>query len=159
MDKNEVIIQGNIATWDIRKEGSINGTYTGTFTFRCYLTPSQKIAANREYRELLGPQMTMTPEHESFLAYALTQLKYRVITAPPFWNTESKLGVSQGDLPDEEVIAEILEAAFAAELKYKEQIKQRKEEALQKAKEAAEKHLKSREVLDEGPSEETSDKS
>lgn len=134
----EIIIDGNIATWDMRTEGPISGTYAGTFKFRCFLTPIQKIAANREMRELLGPQMTMAPEHEANLAFALTQLKHRIVSAPPFWGTN---GVLQGDIPDSNVILTILDAAIASELKYMDHLKSKKLDAISRAKKAAEQML------------------
>lgn len=136
-------IENNVAIWHMRMEGEISGTYVGTFKFRCFLTPTQRIAANREYRELLGNNPALAPEHESFLAYALTQLKHRIVEAPPFWDT--KTSSFAGDIPDDNVISAILEAAVSAEVKYREQLKKRKEEAVEKAKELAEKLVEQRE--------------
>lgn len=153
-ERTDIIIEGNTATWEMKVDGIINGTYTGTFRFRCYLTPTQQIAASREMREMLGPQMTMAPEHESFLAYALTQLKQRIISAPPFWSSQSV----PGDLPDENVISLVLDAAIGAELKYKKQLAQRKLEAIERAKQAAERMLSTKDVdEDEGESKESTD--
>lgn len=138
-DLQDISISGNEATWRLSATGAINGTYIGEFKFRCFLTPIQKISANREMRDLLGDQMTMAPEHEANLAFALTQLKYRVISAPPFWNS----GSTPGDIPDSNVIMSVLDAAIAAEIKYLEQITKRKIDALERAKSAAEQMLKS----------------
>lgn len=137
-EKYQFILDGNVATWEMRLDGNISGTYTGTFKFRCFLTPLQKIAANREMRELLGSHMTMAPEHEANLAFALTQLKHRVISAPPFWGTNGTLA---GDLPDANVVMEVLDASIEAELKYMQQIKQKKLDAIERAKKAAEQML------------------
>lgn len=137
---DDMVFEGHTAVWELKADGDIKGTYIGTFRFRCFLTPIQQIAANREYRELLGANPTMAPEHESFLAYALTQLKYRIIDAPPFWSS-SKSGAFEGDLPDENVISTILDAAINAEVKYKENLMSKKETALERAKKAAEKML------------------
>lgn len=140
-ERLDIIIEGNTASWEMKVDGEIQGTYSGTFRFRCFLTPTQQIAANREYRELLGPQMTMAAEHESFLAYALTQLKYRIVTAPPFWSSTLQTSAISGDVPDENVITAVLDAAVAAEIKYKSQLKQRKLDAIEQARKAAEKIL------------------
>lgn len=147
----DIIIEGTTASWSINLEGEVSGTYTGTFRFRCVLSPTQKIAANREMRALLGEHPLLTPEHESFLAYSLSQLKYRIISAPPFWNSgDNGYG---GDIPDENVLTEILNAAIGAEVKYREQINQRKLDALERAKAAAERilnqHLADDEVEEE----------
>lgn len=136
-----IIIEGTTANWDMRLEGDIAGTYAGTFKFRCYLTPMQKIAANREMRELLGAHATMAPEHESNLAFALTQLKHRIVSAPPFWTSVTS-GMS-GDIADANVILAVLDAAYAAELKYINHVKEKKLSAVTRAKAAAEAMLNS----------------
>jgi hypothetical protein len=134
--KSDIVIEGTTASWSIHMEGDVSGTFNGTFRFKCFLTPTERIAANREMRALLGEHPMLVPEHESFLAYALTQLKYRIITAPPFW----KSGESgwAGDLPDSNVISEVLNAAVEAEVKYKDELNKRKLEHLDRAKKAAE---------------------
>lgn len=160
-DKKEyadIILEGNTATWEMKEEGDVQGTFTGKFRFRCFLTPTQKIAANREYRELMGDNIVMAPEHESFLAYSLTQLKYRIIDSPPFWQSTLKTSGIAGDLPDENIITIVLNAAVNSELKYKDGIKDKKLEALERAKKAAERMLSQQdddfedEVVDEGQS-------
>lgn len=138
-NRSDIIIENNVASWDINLLGDINGTYVGTFKFRCYLTPTQQIAANREYRELIGPHPTFAPEHESFLAYALTQLKYRILSAPPFWN--SVVGGTPGDIPDENVLTAILDAAVSAETKYRGLLKKRTESAINRSKSILEKAM------------------
>lgn len=140
-DRADIVIENDIAIWNFRTEGLINGTYAGTFKFRCFLTPSKKIAAGREYRDLLGPHGIQADKYEAFLAYALTQLRYRIISAPPFWNPSIQDGSIAGDIPDEEVLTAILDAAVGAELKYRHMLKKRKEDAIQKAKVAAERIL------------------
>lgn len=141
-ERDDIKIDGNTATWDINTVGSIMGTYIGTFRFRCFLSPLQQISAGREERELIGVNMSLAPEHEKFLAYALTQLKYRIVSAPPFW-ASSNMNSLQGDIPDEEVISMILSAAIDAEAKYKNDIRKRKEEAINRAKKASEAIIKS----------------
>jgi hypothetical protein len=149
--RSDIIIEGNQAKWNILHVGAINGTYTGQFVFRCTLTPSQKIAANRDYREMLGPSPTFADEHVSFMAYALTQLKYRIVSAPPFWTSSQQLTGIDGDLEDEDVIEKVLDAAVHAQLKYKKQLEQEKKDAIEKAKAAAQRMLdnQSEDDLDE----------
>ena len=125
-------------------EGDIQGTYMGTFKFRCFLTPTQRLAAGREYRELLGANPSLATSHDDNLAFNISQLKQRVISAPPFWNATTQINNAQGDIPDLNVIDAILEAAVASELKYKEQLKTKKAESIEKAKKAAERFLKAR---------------
>lgn len=127
-ENDDIKIAGDIANWEMRMEGNVSGTYVGLFKFRCFLTPLQTIAAGKEQRELLGTNMALATEHEAFLAYALTQLKQRIIQAPPFWASEGKS--VNGDLPDENIIEAVLDAAIRSELKYKDEKKKRKEESL-----------------------------
>lgn len=142
LDRSDIIIEGNTARWDMRLEGDILGTYTGSFRFKCYLLPTEKLAAGRQYRELLGPNPTIALEHEDSLAFTLSQLKQRVLSAPPFWTSTMQGNGIAGDLPDEKIINAVLETAIAAEFKYAAQVQAKKIEAIDKAKKAAEKMLK-----------------
>lgn len=146
LERSDIIIEGNTALWDLRLDGDINGTYTGTFRFKCYLNPLQQIAADRERRELLGNQPLYAGDHESLLAYALTQLKYRIITAPPFWASSNSSFA--GDIADENIISAVLDAALGAEVKYKTLLKKKKLESIETAKNAINKAM---EVEDEDP--------
>lgn len=141
LERADLIIEGNTATWDMRLEGDIQGVYAGSFRFKCYLSPLQQIAANREYREIMGPNPTFASEHESFLAYALTQLKYRIVSAPPFWASQSPAALA-GDIADENIISAVLDAALGSEIKYKSQLKKKKLDAVARAKAATEKAMK-----------------
>lgn len=158
LERSDIIIEGDTALWEIRLDGDIKGTYLGSFRFKCFLTPTQRLAASREYRELLGENPLLALKHEDNLAYALSQLKYRVISAPPFWTSSLQTSEMAGDLPDENIIMAVLDAAIGAELKYKAQLKKRKQEAIEKAKKAAERLLNQQDAEvnedeDEGQSE------
>lgn len=152
-NRPDIRIENNVAVWEINAVGNIMGSYHGTFRFRTFLTPLQQISAGREERELIGINMSLAPEHEKFMAYALTQLKYRIVSAPPFWSSANTFGGLAGDLPDEEIINMVLSAAIDAEIKYKAEIKERKEEAVKRARKAAEsitkKELEAREEEEE----------
>lgn len=156
--QKEIVINGTTASWEMRMEGAIQGTYSGTFVFRCFLTPTQRLAAGREHRELLGTNPQLASEHDDNLAFTLSQLKYRIISAPPFWTSTLQLNNVAGDIPDTDVIDRVLDAAVAAELKYREQLKQKKQEAIERAKKAAERMLKLRDESDnEGENQEVDD--
>lgn len=157
-NKYDLLIQGNTATWEMKEEGPIEGTYKGTFVFRCFLTPTATLAVGREYRELLGRYADMATEDEAFLAYALTQLKYRVLKAPPFWTSAASSNFT-GDIPDKNVLSKILYAAVEAEVKYKENMKEKREEIIGLAKKAAEKLLEEKEGQDEETPEADNDQS
>ena len=158
-DRQDITIEGNVATWEIRLEGDIQGTYSGAFKFRCFLTPTQRLAAGREHRELLGNQPSLATMHDYNLAFSLSQLKYRVISGPPFWASTVQLSGVSGDVPDENVIDAVLEAAVASELKYKAQLKKKKADAIERAKKAAESLLKLRDEHNEGKNKEDDDQS
>lgn len=151
LERSDLIIDGATASWDMRLDGDIQGTYIGVFKFKCYLTPLQQIAANREYRELMGPNPTYASEHESFLAYSLTQLKHRIISAPPFWASQNPAMFS-GDIADENIISAVLDAALSSELKYKSQLKKKRLDALERAQNSTEKLMEVEE--DEGDEDE-----
>lgn len=160
LERTDLIIDGVTASWDMRLDGDIQGTYVGAFKFKCYLTPLQQIAANREYRELMGPNPTYASEHESFLAYSLTQLKHRIISAPPFWASQNPASFA-GDIADENIISAVLDAALSSELKYKSQLKKKRLDALERAQAATEKLMEveedGNEDEDESEDQETED--
>lgn len=141
LKRTDISIEGNVATWNMSSKGVVQGTYIGSFRFKCYLTPTEKLAAGREYRELLGSNASLAFKNEDNLAFSLSQLKYRILSAPPFWSSAVGINGLAGDLPDENIIDEVLEAAVAAELKFTAELQKKKEEAIKKTKEAAEKIL------------------
>lgn len=138
LKRSDLVIEGNHATWHINARGKIQGTYTGVFKFKCFLSPTERLAAGRLYRELLGPNAALAFKQEDNIAFSLAQLKYRVVEGPPFWSSTVGINGLEGDIPDESVIDEILEAAVACELKYMALIEERKKEAIKRAKMAAE---------------------
>jgi hypothetical protein len=138
LNRSDITIEGNIASWNIAATGDIHGTYVGAFKFKCFLTPTEQIAAGREHRELLGINPTLAAVKEDSLAYALTQLKYRVISAPAFWFSTSEISGMAGDLPDENIVMKVLDASFDSELKYRAQLIKQKEELLKRAQKKAE---------------------
>lgn len=157
-NKFDIVLKGNVGLWEISEIGDILGTYTGQFEFRTYLTPTQKLAASRLYRELLGPNPSIALQSDDDNAFALAQLKYRVVSAPPFWASSVSTAGIPGDLPDSTVLLKILDAAVATELKYKEHMKEKRIEALKKAKEVAERLLANKEKEDsEGEDQENTD--
>ena len=87
MENNtDITLEGDTATWLMpQMNGELQGTYTGSFRFRTFLDPLRRLQAGREYRELLGPYPDLVSEADGHLAYALSQLKQRVISSPPFW--------------------------------------------------------------------------
>lgn len=136
---NDIILNGSEATWIMpRMEGQLGGTYIGSWTFRCYLDPLRSLQAGREYRELLGSLAIQASDTESDLAFALVQLKHRVLAAPAFWtSTESSSGIP-GNIGDLNVIAAVLDAAMRSEELFKMKIAKEREEVLERTIKAGE---------------------
>lgn len=152
-DRADIVIENEVATWNLNAEGPVLGSYKGEFKFRCYLTPTQQLAVSRERRDLLGVNAVLATEDDQLLALTLANLKYRVISGPPFWESSTQQNGYVGDIPDLNVLTLILDAALSAEVKFKQEINKRKTQALERAKKAAEKILKTRDGND-GESEE-----
>jgi len=134
--KYEIRIEEGLGHWDINHTGNHGGTYLGTFSFRLWLDPYQEIAADREYREFLGANPSLARQRPDDLAYALAQLKQRVVKAPPFWGLGS---ARPGAVADQEVVIETLNAAIEAELAHRRRMNKMKEEALERIKRQLEK--------------------
>ena len=118
---NEITITGNIATYVMPPTSSeILGTCTGTFQFKTYLTPLEEIQAGKELRALLGDLGSQASEKEIDCAFALVQLKYRVIKSPPFWSSTLQDSPYSGNIPDGNIIGMIINKAMRAETMYKE---------------------------------------
>jgi len=100
LKRSDIVIDGNVATWNIAVEGDISGTYHGVFKFKCFLTPTEKLAAGRDYRELLGTNAALAFKREDDLALTFAQLKYRILAAPPFWSSAIGVNGQTGDIPD-----------------------------------------------------------
>ena len=145
LKRSDIVIEGNVATWSISMKGDIQGTYHGVFKFKCYLSPTEQLAAGRDYRELLGPNASLAFAKEDNLAYTLAQLKHCVISAPPFFTSAVGVNGYIGDIVDENVLDAIFEAAMASRLKYIAMLENKKEEMLKKAKASAEKLLAKKE--------------
>ena len=90
-------------------------TYLGEFKCKCILSPLEHIEADKMYRSLLGDNPIVASERAQNHAFALSQLKYRLIDPiPPFWATP----VIQGNLDDDNIITFVLNKTFEAETKY-----------------------------------------
>ena len=121
------------ATFTINEEGQIQGDYRGTFTLRCYLSPLDSLAAGRQFRELIGQFGESAGEQDRYLAFCVSQLNRRVIKGPPWWNASDV----PGNIPDLNVLSLILDRSLTAEAVYKQRLTKMKQEALEKAQQAA----------------------
>lgn len=131
---NDIVLDGSTATWRMPlTNGDLGGSYTGTFQFRTFLDPLKTLQAGREYRELLGSLAIQATDSEGHLAFALTQLKHRVIKAPPFWTTTLQESGIEGNVGDLNIISLVLDAAIRSETLYKEKIAKEREAVLERS--------------------------
>jgi outer membrane scaffolding protein for murein synthesis (MipA/OmpV family) len=134
VDEKDILLDSQgIATWEINMTGPIGGTYQGVFQFRTVLSPIQQIEADRDYRELLGTNATLVSTHVDNLAYSLSQLRQRVIKAPPFWD-DGASRFKGSHIRDEEVIQAVYEAAVISETKFRAQIKEKHKASIERLK-------------------------
>lgn len=142
-DSPDITIEGSEAVWVMpRTDGELGGTYTGVFRFRCFLDPLKELQAGREYRELLGTFATQATDTESKLAWALSQLKHRIIKAPPFWTSTLQDSGYAGNIGDMGILTLVTDAAFRAEVLFKAKIQKEHNEALELAIKISEEKLK-----------------
>lgn len=140
---SNIIIENHTAIWDMPlTQGEVLGTYSGRFVFKCYLSPLDQIAANKLYRELVGSHSSIVSEHEGLMAFTLTQLKYRIVKAPPFWLSHtSEYGIS-GNIPDLNVLSLILNHALESEELFKKNMIEQRKSVLTRTITVAEEILK-----------------
>lgn len=132
--KVHVDSEGN-ATWEMNMTGPIGGTYQGLFTFRTVLSPIQLIEADRDYRDVLGKNAEFAATHVENLAYTLSQLNQRVVKSPPFWlDGSSRFGGAQ--IRDLDIIQAVYEASMIAETKFREVIKEKHKDSIERLKQA-----------------------
>lgn len=148
LNPDDVVLENNKAIYHLDQVGDIGGSYKGVFEFRCFLNPIQYIAADREYRDLIGKNPALADPHADSLAYALMQLKYRVVKAPPFWYSDDS-PIPGGGVADRDIISVLLAAATEAEVKYRKSILDRQEESVNKLKAIIEKKKAEMEIEEE----------
>lgn len=123
----DINMEEGTATFSISEVGTATrSTYMGNFKVHCILSPIDLMSADRDYRAFVGnvnPNDCTT--HVRNLAFALSQLKYRIIEEPPFW-TNPKVG--GGHLKDTDVIISVLNLALEAEESYRQSRKKEAEE-------------------------------
>jgi hypothetical protein len=130
---NDVFINPDgTASFQLNAEGDFLGTCTGLFKFKTFLTPLEQLSASRDYRALVGPNPELMSDSERYMAICLSQLKYRIISAPPFWKT----GEAFDGNVDFNILSIIFDRALSASLIYKDHLVKKKEESLKTAQEA-----------------------
>jgi len=121
------------ANFYLTYESETLGTVTGPFVFKCQLSPLEFLSIGREHRNLLGANVKDVSETEYAIGLYLSQLKTRIIKSPPFWTSAPNY---PGNINDFNLISFIFEKALSAEILYKDQLKKKREEALQTAQNA-----------------------
>ena len=124
------------ATFWIKETGSIKGeTYVGMFKVKCILNPIEFIEADGLYRQLLGSDSpTLASNHAGNLAYALAQLRYRVIKAPPFWDDGTQK--VPGGQVDDNILLYVFSQCSEAETTYREKIQDQVKQATKSVRDA-----------------------
>lgn len=143
----DIVIDRNAceAAFKISHTGKINGTYIGEFKVRCNLTPMQQIQADRDYRELLGTtNPTLARAAITDMAFALAQLKQRIISAPPFWYDGASI-YPGSQIKDVEVLNIVLDAALEAQIKYMKIIDEEEEKAKEELRQMLNRQAEERE--------------
>ena len=110
-------------------------TYKGNFKVKCVLSPLDYIQSDGTYRELLGktnPQFAN--EYVAQFAYALSQLKY-IIISNPSWFDNSVNGI-KGSNVDDRILLHGLDKAIQAEEQYRKGIEEKYKKAKDDVKEA-----------------------
>jgi hypothetical protein len=110
-------------------------TYKGHFKVKCILSPLDYIQSDATYRELLGktnPQLA--DAYVSQLAYALSQLKYRIISNPSWFDNDVN-GI-KGSGVDDKILLYILDKTIEAEEKYRNGIEDKYKKAREEVQES-----------------------
>jgi len=137
---SEIRFDGSVAEFDYHGVGErTNTTYMGVFRVKTILSPMDMLKADRMYRELIGsvnPHMA-SKESQNF-AFALSQLKIRIIESPDFYKNKEL----DGSHLDSNILIDIINKAIDAEDEYKKQIDDR----LKKMQELLTKRIKNNEI-------------
>ena len=136
-------------TFHINTVGEKTGqSYIGTFKVQCIMSPMDIIEADKLYRYLLGENIAWASQQAQNFALALSQLKYRVIEAPPFWENDTNIAGSH--VKDYNVIIEIFDKALLAEETFVKESVKRMEDQKKKLVDAIKsKKIKKKESLEE----------
>jgi hypothetical protein len=91
--------------------------FNGTFKAKLILTIREKLYADAERRQLVGPSPEGTPPAPSMQGYGymLGQLRARLVEYPEWWK-DSNFG---SELEDDNIVEEIWDKVFEAEKEYK----------------------------------------
>jgi hypothetical protein len=142
-------MEESLVTFSINSVGEKTGqSYIGSFKVQCIMSPMDIIEADRLYRQLLGENIAWASQQAQNFALALTQLKYRIVQAPAFWENDTTIGGSH--IKDYNVIIEIFDQALLAEENYvKENVKKMEIQKKKLVDAIKSKKIKKKESLEE----------
>ena len=111
-----ISLNGSKASFELNLVGQrTKQTYMGTFVCKCVLNPIEEVRADSLYREFLGNvNAHLASPRITDIAFALAQLKYRLVEFPQFWKSE---GINGSDV-DENVLITVLNICFEAQTLY-----------------------------------------
>jgi len=116
----------SLASFNLNTIGtSTKNTYIGQFKVKTILSPMEFIKADRLYRELLGPNLHYASSRVQNYAFALSQLKFRIVEFPPFWEDRELNG---SHIKDDNIALEIMELAAESEELYRKERDEQAEE-------------------------------
>jgi hypothetical protein len=114
-------------------------TYEGAFRVKGGLSPYDELSASRDLRALLGEHGVQATDHEVNLAYALSQLRYRILEAPLFWTEKGRDGYGGADI-DDNVLITVLNMAGEAEVANNKRLREEAKARLKQLSAALDKH-------------------
>ena len=140
--------EGSKAFFDFSSVGDrTNTTYMGEFCVKCVLSPIDSLKADRLYRELIGSiNPHLASQDAKNFAFALSQLKQRVLESPDFFKNRE---IDGGHL-DSNVLIGIVNQAIEAEEEYKNL----QDEKTKKIQEMLAKRIRNKDIEPEPDSEE-----
>jgi hypothetical protein len=136
-------LNGSTGTFDINDVGELSGqTYMGNFKVKCILSPVDRLNIDKTYRELIGKDNPYMATQEVLdIAFALSQLKYRIIDFPAFWQG---FPINGGHV-DLNIVMSVLNQSVDAEEAFKKEHTERLKQIQQKLTEK----IKKREIVPE----------
>jgi hypothetical protein len=139
---------GSIAEFDFQGIGEKSNTsFMGTFKVKCVISPIDYLKADRLYRELIGPvNPHLASKDAQNYAFALSQLKFRMIESPDFFKNKE---IDGGHL-DQNILIDLINLAVDAEHEFKKI----QNENVKKLQDMLANRIKNKEIVKEEESEE-----
>lgn len=132
------------ATYLLDTIAPVQGLYKGTFKFKLSMTPIMEINSDREYRSLLGnPTNTdMIPIKVLNMAFIISQLKYRILESPPFWQMTD----DGKNIEDYSILEELLEASIEAQKQHSTMLNEKHAKSLKRLEKKIDEKQKEKQI-------------